>query len=761
MARKFLVSIDHNKLESLGFTLQNLAANPGAPATGQIYHNTANKLTYKYDGAAWVSYIQSSGGTMTGIFQTAAGTTAIAGGLKLTSGALKTTPVSGDSGSIEFNGTSLSFIDSTGTRNTLAISGAVIQTATLTAPVAGFTIAQTGTSSDPIYTFTLTNDLAAVEALATTGIVRRTGADTWSAGTAVSLTTEVTGILPATSGGTGLSTTTVGALIQGAATNTFSALASVATGNVLISGGVGVASSWGKVGLATHVSGILPSANGGTGVANSFNITLAGALATTGAFTTTLAATATATHTLPAGSGTLLSTFALVTPAQGGTGVNNSTNTLTMAGSVSFTGEFNPTFSSSVTATHTLPGGTGTLLSTFAAVTGVQGGTGQTTYAVGDLLQGAATNTLTKLAAVATGNVLISGGVGVASSWGKVDLTTHVSGIAPVANGGTGRNTATTAYGLIAAGTTAAGVHQTLAAGLTTQILVGGGTSALPVWTTATGTGAPVRETSPALLGTPTAPTATAGTNTTQIATTAFVRGEVDLAVTQGLDIKGSVRVKTTGSNITLASAAPNTLDGVTLVASDRILVTDQNTGAENGIYFVSTLGTGANGVWVRSLDADSSAEVTAGLFTFVEEGTANADSGWVLATNNPITLGTTALVFTQFSGAGSVIAGAGLTRTGTTLDVIGGNGITVGADLVSVDTAVVVRKYAQLVGDGSATSIAVTHSLSSQDITVSIRDASTNLAVDTDWAATSTSVCTFTFAVAPTSNQYKVVIHA
>lgn len=69
----------------------------------------------------------------------------------------------------------------------------------------------------------------------------------------------------------------------------------------------------------------------------------------------------------------------------------------------------------------------------------------------------------------------------------------------PVADGGTGRSTSTTAYGLIAAGTTATGAHQTLAAGATTTILVGGGASALPVWTTATGTGAPVRATSPAL----------------------------------------------------------------------------------------------------------------------------------------------------------------------------------------------------------------------------------------------------------------------
>lgn len=120
-------------------------------------------------------------------------------------------------------------------------------------------------------------------------------------------------------------------------------------------------------------------------------------------------------------------------------------------------------------------------------------------------------------------------------------------------------------------------------------------------------------------------------------------------AVATGLDVKASVRVKTT-ANVTLAGGAPNTVDGVSLAANDRILVTNQTTAAQNGIYFVQTLGTGSDGTWVRATDADSNPEVTAGMFTFVEEGTLAADTGWVLITNNPITLGTTALAFTQFS---------------------------------------------------------------------------------------------------------------
>lgn len=131
--------------------------------------------------------------------------------------------------------------------------------------------------------------------------------------------------VPAPNGGTGFTSYTVGDVLYASGTSALSKLADVATGNALISGGVGVAPSWGQIGLTTHVTGTLAGTNGGTG---------------------------------------------------------------------------------------------------------------QNTYAVGDLLQGAATNTLAKLAAVATGNALISGGVTTASSWGKIGLTTHVSGTLPSANGG-------------------------------------------------------------------------------------------------------------------------------------------------------------------------------------------------------------------------------------------------------------------------------------------------------------------------------------
>ena len=157
-------------------------------------------------------------------------------------------------------------------------------------------------------------------------------------------------------------------------------------------------------------------------------------------------------------------------------------------------------------------------------------------------------------------------------------------------------------------------------------------------------------------------------------------------SLAQGIDVRASCRVATTANIISLATGGNLTIDGVVTVSGDRVLVKNQTTTTENGIYV------GSAGAWSRAADADSSAEVTAGMFTFVSEGTVNADSGWVLTTNDAITLGTTALAFAQFSGAGQVVAGAGLTKTGNTLDVVGTAGnIVVNADSINLATVSVV----------------------------------------------------------------------
>ena len=156
-------------------------------------------------------------------------------------------------------------------------------------------------------------------------------------------------------------------------------------------------------------------------------------------------------------------------------------------------------------------------------------------------------------------------------------------------------------------------------------------------------------------------------------ATDAATMAYVD-SVAQGLDVKTSVRFATTAnlvatrsSNILTATSNGTfaAVDGITPVVGNRVLVKDQTTAADNGIYTVTSVGSGGT-PWVmtRATDADTSAEVTAGMFTFISEGTVNGDSGWVLTTDDAITLNTTSLAFGQFSGAGTFTAGAGLTKT-------------------------------------------------------------------------------------------------
>ena len=178
--------------------------------------------------------------------------------------------------------------------------------------------------------------------------------------------------------------------------------------------------------------------------------------------------------------------------------------------------------------------------------------------------------------------------------------------------------------------------------------------------------------------------------DTSTIATKAYVD-----ATATGLDVKSSVRAATT-ANLTLATGFENgdVIDGVTLVTGDRILIKNQTTGADNGIYTVNS-----SGAPTRAEDANTSAEVTAGLFTFVSEGTVNGNAGFVLTTDDVVTLGTTSLTFTQFSGSGQLVAGNGIGISGNTVsldsDVIVGSvsltdntiGVTAGSDVLGNST--------------------------------------------------------------------------
>ena len=163
------------------------------------------------------------------------------------------------------------------------------------------------------------------------------------------------------------------------------------------------------------------------------------------------------------------------------------------------------------------------------------------------------------------------------------------------------------------------------------------------------------------------------------------IKSYVD-ATASGLDLKDSSHAATTaalaavtysngssgvGATLTANANGALTVDGQAMVAAERLLVKDQAAGLQNGIYTVTaTGGAGAVFVLTRTTDFDSTSEVTSGAFTFVETGTTNSDSGWVLTTDGTITIGTTALAFSQFSGAGQITAGTGLSKSGNTLNV-------------------------------------------------------------------------------------------
>jgi hypothetical protein len=200
---------------------------------------------------------------------------------------------------------------------------------------------------------------------------------------------------------------------------------------------------------------------------------------------------------------------------------------------------------------------------------------------------------------------------------------------------------------------------------------------------------------SPTFTGTPLAPTAVYTDNTTQIATTAFVysvpindlalaTGSLDLdtnkiinlvdptdpqdaatkvyvdSVAQGLVIKAAC-VAATIANITLSGT--QTIDGISVTAGQRVLVKDQTLPQNNGIYAVSA------SAWTRTLDADTWDELVSA-FTFISQGTTQADSGWVCTIDAGGTLGTTPIYWTQFSGAGTYTAGTGLTLTGNQFSI-------------------------------------------------------------------------------------------
>lgn len=258
------------------------------------------------------------------------------------------------------------------------------------------------------------------------------------------------------------------------------------------------------------------------------------------------------------------------------------------------------------------------------------------------------------------------------------------------------------------------------------------------------------------------------------------------------------------GATLINGSVGIVTIDGHALVAGDRLLVKNQTTALQNGIYTVTTAGTaGVALILTRSTDYDNhiAGQVMAGDFVFVAVGTANSATTWIQSSTgtsttpiNGIKLGTDSLAYTQFGAGSSYTAGNGITLAGSAfsfaplstggltvggagataaillqtnsglatsgsgLAVGAGTGITVGTNTVSVDTTVVARKFSQTLST-SSTSYTITHNLGTLDVLVQVYTVSDGSEVIVDNLRASTNTVTLNFSVAPTANAYRVVI--
>ena len=212
-----------------------------------------------------------------------------------------------------------------------------------------------------------------------------------------------------------------------------------------------------------------------------------------------------------------------------------------------------------------------------------------------------------------------------------------------------------------------------------------------------------------------TVPNAAVDVNSQKVTNLALCTANTDAAskayvdsVAQALDVKDSVVVATTGNGaISTAYANGQTVDGVTLSTGDRILLKDQTSGSANGIYNVN-----ASGAPSRASDMATGANA-AGNFVFVEKGTVNGNNGFVCTTDTAV-VGTNALVFTQFSGAGQVITGDGIQKSGNeiSLDLKANSGVIISSTELAIDLSASSIAGTLAIGDGGTGATSATQAL-------------------------------------------------
>jgi hypothetical protein len=248
--------------------------------------------------------------------------------------------------------------------------------------------------------------------------------------------------------------------------------------------------------------------------------------------------------------------------------------------------------------------------------------------------------------------------------------------------------------------------------------------------------------------------TSLAGAADTNIPSTLAVKTYIDNAVL-GIDWKESVRAATTANGV-LANAYANgqVIDGITLATGDRILLKDQSAAAENGIYIVQ-----AAGAPVRATDADSGNDVW-NAAVYVREGTTNANTSWVNSNATLPTINVTSLTFAQLSGATTPDATTttkGKVELATQAET---EARTDNVRVVTPDTLINFgKRFTANIGDGASTSIDVTHNLGTKDTVCEVYTVADDTKVICEVTHLSTTATRFIFAVAPTSNQYRVVI--
>ncbi len=225
--------------------------------------------------------------------------------------------------------------------------------------------------------------------------------------------------------------------------------------------------------------------------------------------------------------------------------------------------------------------------------------------------------------------------------------------------------------------------------------------------------------------------------------------------VARGLVWKAPVRA---ASTTTISTTAPGaTIDGVTLAANDRVLLKNQTVAAENGIW----LWNGAAVALSRAVDADGAGELAPGTAVTITEGTVNGDKVFMITSDTAITVGTTSQTWGQLGGGTTYTAGNGIAIAAGVVSAVAvaSGGVQVVAGGIQLDASIAARKFSANVGNGAATAIALAHNLGTQDVTVTVREVSSQAGVLVDWVATDVNTVTLTFAVAPASNAYRAAV--